>query len=70
MYIHRQVNSWSLSITLIKSYVYVTAISVIIEITYLPPDQYPDYLPPNYRTATSVSLKCIATGTTGYVSYH
>ena len=41
-----------------------------IEITYSPPDQYPDYSPPNYRAASSVTLRCIATGTTGGVYYH
>ena len=42
---------------------------MIIEITYSPPDQYPDYSPPNYRAATSVTLRCVAIGSTGYVSY-
>ena len=41
-----------------------------IEITYSPPDQYPDYSPPNYRAASSVTLRCVATGATGYLSYH
>ena len=41
-----------------------------IEITYSPPDQYPDYSPPNYRAATSVTLRCVAIGVTGGVSYH
>ena len=42
---------------------------MLIEITYSPPDQYPDYSPPNYRAASSVTLRCIATGTTGSISY-
>ena len=42
---------------------------MIIEITYSPPDQYPDYSPPNYRAASSVTLRCVAIGTTGGVSY-
>ena len=42
---------------------------MIIEITYSPPDQYPDYSPPNYRAASSVTLRCVATGTTGGLTY-
>ena len=42
---------------------------MLIEITYSPPDQYPDYSPPNYRAASSVTLRCVATGTTGGLSY-
>ena len=44
-------------------------IRVTIEITYDSPDTYPTYSPPNYRTASSVSLRCVATGTTGSVTY-
>ena len=32
-----------------------------IEITYNSPDTYPTYSPPNYRTASSVSLRCVTT---------
>ena len=42
---------------------------MIIEITYSPPDQYPDYSPPNYRAASSVTLRCIAIGTNNSFSY-
>ena len=46
------------------------AIRVTIEITYNPPDDYPaSYSPPNYRTATSVSLRCVATGAIGYTTF-
>ena len=46
-----------------------TALKVTTEISYTPPDQYPDYEPPNYRAASSVSLRCVAVGATGSVSY-
>ena len=37
--------------------------------SYTAPDQYPTYQPPEYRTASAVSLRCVAHGTSGYVSY-
>ena len=45
------------------------AIRVTIEITYNSPDTYPTYSPPNYRTASSVSLRCVASGTTGVITF-
>ena len=45
-----------------------TAFRVIIEIT-TNPDHDPDYSPPNYRVTTSVTLRCVAVGITGYVFY-
>ena len=42
---------------------------MIIEITYSPPDQYPDYSPPNYRAASSVTLRCVVIGINNTVSY-
>ena len=47
----------------------VVAMRVIIEITYSPFNHDPNYSPPNYRAATSVTLRCVAIGATGYVSY-
>ena len=40
-----------------------------IAISYTSPDQYPDYAPPNYRAASSATLTCVASGTTGHVTY-
>ena len=40
-----------------------------IDIDYTPPDQYPDYAPPNYRAASSVTLRCRTEGASGSVSY-
>ena len=40
-----------------------------IHIDYTPPDQYPDYAPPNYRAASSVTLRCTTEGASGSVSY-
>ena len=51
------------------TYHFALAIRVTIEITYNSPDTYPTYSPPNYRTASSVSLRCVATGTTGSLTY-
>ena len=45
------------------------AIRVIVEITRSPSDDYPHYSPSNYRTASSVTMRCVASGTTGYVRY-
>ena len=45
------------------------AIRVNIEIDYTSPDDYPHYSPPNYRTASSVTMRCVTSGTTGSVSY-
>ena len=45
------------------------AIRVVIEITRSPSDDYPHYSPPNYRTASSVTMRCVASGTTGSVRY-
>ncbi len=47
----------------------ILAIKVSIEISYTSPDQYPDYTPPNYRAASSVTLRCVASGTSGHVTY-
>ena len=41
-----------------------------IETIYTPPDQYPDYGPPNYRAASSVSLRCVAEGTVGDMQFN
>ena len=46
-----------------------TDLSVSISISYTPPDQYPDYSPPNYRAASSVTLRCVVSGAAGNVSY-
>ncbi len=43
-------------------------LNVTITIQYSPPAGV-TLTPPNYRAATSVSLRCDAVGTTGYVSY-
>ena len=40
-----------------------------INIDYTPPDQYPDYAPPNYRAASTVTLRCSTEGASGSVSY-
>ena len=47
--------------------VVVIVIPVDIRISYSSPD--PTYFPPNYRAATAVTLSCIASGTTGYITY-
>ncbi len=44
-------------------------LNVSISISYVSPDQYPGYVPPNYRAASSVTLRCVASGTTGHVTY-
>ena len=44
-------------------------LNVSIEIDYTPPDQYPNYAPPNYRAASSVTLRCGTDGVYGYVYY-
>ena len=45
-------------------------LKVTVEIDYTPPDQYPDYAPPNYRAASSVTLRCSTEGAaSGSVSY-
>ena len=40
-----------------------------IDIDYIPPDQYPDYAPPDYRAASSVTLHCRTEGASGSVRY-
>ena len=50
-------------------FAWLPALDVSIEITYTSPDEYPEYSPPNYRAASSVSLRCVVSGTYGYVSY-
>ncbi len=55
--------------TICKDSLLFLAIEVTIETDYIPPDQYPDYAPPNYRAASSVTLRCVASGTTGHVTY-
>ncbi len=57
------------NITPIKVLYFFIAIKVTIEISYISPDQYPDYAPPNYRAASSVTQRCVASGTTGHVTY-
>ena len=47
-----------------------TAVEVTIEITYSSPGTYPVYSPPNYRAASAVTLKCVASGYSGFISYH
>ena len=47
----------------------VIDIKVSISISYTPPDQYPDYSPPNYRAASSVTLTCVVSGAAGSVAY-
>ena len=37
-----------------------------IDIDYIPPDQYPDYAPPNYHAASSVTLCCRTEGTSAW----
>ena len=41
-----------------------------ISTSYIPPDQYPDYSPPDYRAASSVQLTCVVSGSIGSVTYH
>ena len=45
------------------------AIRVTIQITYTSPGTYPVYSPPNYRAASAVSLRCVASGYSGSISY-
>ena len=45
------------------------AIRVTIDIDYTSPSNCPHYSPPNYRTASSVTMRCVASGTTGSVRY-
>ena len=46
-----------------------SALKTTIHIDYIPPDQYPDYAPPNYRAASSVTLRCMTEGASGRVRY-
>ena len=46
-----------------------TDLNVSISISYSPPDQYPDYSPPNYRAASTVTLTCVVSGAIGSISY-
>ena len=46
------------------------AVNVTIEITYFSPGTYPVYSPPNYRAASAVTLKCVASSYSGSISYH
>ena len=48
---------------------FLLGLKTIIEIDYTPPDQYPDYAPPNYRAASSVTLRCRTEGASGSVRY-
>ena len=48
---------------------FYTALKVSITVSYTPPDQYPTYSTPNYRAASSVSLRCVVEGATGSVQY-
>ena len=48
---------------------YIIALKTRVTISYTPPDQNPYYAPPNYRAASSVTLRCTAEGTSGSVSY-
>ena len=50
-------------------YIYYAGLEVIISISYTAPDEYPDYAPPNYRTASSVTLTCSVPGAVGYITY-
>ena len=53
------------------SYFFISVLRVTIEVSYTSPDTYPVYSPPNYRAASGpVSLRCVATETTGHVTYH
>lgn len=46
-------------------------VRVTIEINYTSPDTYPVYSPPNYRAASGpVTLRCVAAGANGSVTYH
>ncbi len=46
----------------------LSGLNVTITIQYSPPAGV-TLTPPNYQAATSVSLRCDAVGTSGYVSY-
>ena len=50
-------------------YTLIVGLKTTIDIDYTPPDQYPDYAPPNYRAASSVTLRCRTEGASGSVSY-
>ena len=50
-------------------YSIIIGLKTTIDIDYTPPDQYPDYAPPNYRAASSVTLRCRTEGASGSVSY-
>ena len=58
-----------INIIYVLPYFYI-AIKVTIEITYSSPGTYPVYSPPNYRTASAVTLQCVASGYSGSISYH
>ena len=40
-----------------------------IVVSYTPPDLFPDYAPPDYRAASSVTLNCTTEGASGTVRY-
>lgn len=44
-------------------------LKVSISVQYTTPDQYPNYSPPHYRPASSVTLNCVVEGSTGTVRY-
>ena len=50
-------------------HILIVGLKTTIDIYYTPPDQYPDYAPPNYRAASSVNLRCRTEGASGSVSY-
>ena len=56
-------------INLFNNNIISAALKTRITISYTPPDQYPDYAPPNYRAASSVTLHCTTEGASGSVSY-
>ena len=51
-----------------RSFIWL-GLKTTIDIDYTSPDQYPDYAPPNYRAASSVTLRCRTQGASGSVSY-
>ena len=51
-----------------RSFIWL-GLKTTIDIEYISPDQYPDYAPPNYRAASSVTLRCRTEGASGSVSY-
>lgn len=53
-----------------QHFIFVTALSVYIKVSYNPPSDIPFPSPPYFHPATSVTLTCHAYGASQSVTYH